>query len=99
MSARLWTRLAMPSLLAWLLVIGAASSAESPVRVFELSIPAGAGEAGPRVLRVSKDDAVRLSVTSEVPGEIHLHAYRLEAKVAPGVPAVWNFRAHATGRF
>ena len=52
-----------------------------------------------RVLQVHKDDAVRLRVTSEAPGEIHLHAYRLDAKVAPGAPAGLNFKARATGRF
>jgi heme/copper-type cytochrome/quinol oxidase subunit 2 len=53
----------------------------------------------PSLLRVEKDDSVRLRVTSEVAGEIHLHGYRLEMKVAPGTQAELQFKAHATGRY
>ena len=51
------------------------------------------------MLRVTRDDTVRLLVTSGVAGNIHLHAYRLEANVVPGVPAELSFKARATGRF
>ena len=86
-------------LLSSLLATGTGFTAEIAVREFELAIPAAAVAAGPRVLRARKDDVVRLKVTGEVAGDIHLHAYRLEAKVAPGAPAELSFTARATGRF
>jgi hypothetical protein len=46
-----------------------------------------------------RGDAVRLRFTSDAPGEIHFHAYRLSAALAPGTPAELKFTAHATGRF
>jgi len=98
---QLRVRLALPSclLLSWFFATGAAFSAEIPVKDFDLAIGRGAAAASAHVLRVDKDDTVRLRVTSEVAGDIHLHAYRLEAKVAPGAPAELNFKARATGRF
>src|SRR5262245_4822341 len=86
-------------LLSWFFATGSALPAEIPLRDFDLAIPRGAAPAEPRVLRVHKDDRVRLKVTSEAAGEIHLHAYRLAATVAPGAPAELNFTARAAGRF
>ena len=81
------------------LLAGPVFAAESAVRAFDLAIPGAGVVASPRVLRVLKDDVVRLKITGEAAGEIHLHAYRLEAKVAPGAPAELSFTARATGRF
>ena len=53
----------------------------------------------PRVLRVEKGDTVRLRVVSDQSGELHLHGYRLEARVEAGKPAMLDFSAHATGRY
>ena len=53
----------------------------------------------PHVLLVVKDDMVRLRVTSEAAGEIHLHGYRLEIKLEPGTPQELSFKARATGRY
>ena len=78
------------------LVAQAASTAE---RSFERIVVRGKVSAAQHVLRVEKDDAVRLIVTSDMPGEIHLHGYRLQAQLAPGTPAVIAFKAHATGRY
>lgn len=86
-------------LLLCLLATATAFPAESPVRILDLTIPSGPGPAQTRVLRVNKDDLVQVRVTSEAAGEIHLHAYRLEAKITPGAPAELNFRARSTGRF
>lgn len=86
-------------LLCSLFATGSALPAEIPVKDFELAIPRAAAAEKIRVLHAYKDDLVRLKVTSEVAGEIHLHAYRLDAKVAPGAPGELNFKARATGRF
>ena len=76
-----------------------ACAAELPGRTFELTIPRSGATAKPRVLRVEKDDVVRLRVTSEAAGEIHLHGYRLEMKLEPGTPQELSFKARATGRY
>lgn len=51
------------------------------------------------VLRVPQGAAVTVRITSDSPGEAHLHAYRLVAKAGPGREAQWRFVAHASGRF
>ena len=94
---RLTARIAAP-VLAWALA-ALCGAAEPPGKQFDLSIAGGAVPTAQRVLRVVKGDAVRLRVTSDVPGELHLHAYRLEAKVGPASPAELTFNAFATGRF
>jgi hypothetical protein len=76
-----------------------ALAAELPGKTFELTIPRSTAQAKPSVLRVEKDDMVRLRVASEAAGEVHLHGYRLEMKLAPGIPGELNFRARATGRY
>ena len=94
-------RLAVPFsfLLLCLYPCASVSPAEPPGKTFDLTIARGAAPAQSRVLRVEKGDGVRLRVTSEVAGEIHLHAYRLQVNVMPGTPAELNFTARATGRF
>lgn len=77
----------------------AALAAEPPGITFDLAVTRGATPVLARVLQVAKDDLVRLRVTSEVAGELHLHAYRLEVKVVPGTPSELEFRARAAGRF
>jgi FtsP/CotA-like multicopper oxidase with cupredoxin domain len=76
-----------------------ALAAEPAEKTFSLSIVRGALPAEQRLLRVEKGDAVRLRLTSDAPGEIHLHGYRLEAKLTPGNPAELAFKAYATGRY
>jgi len=71
----------------------AAQAADASEKIFELEILQGAPPAKPRVLRVEKDDSVRIRVMSEVAGEIHLHGYRLEMKLAPGTPRELAFIA------
>jgi hypothetical protein len=77
----------------------AAQAADASEKIFELEILRSAPPEKPRVLRVEKDDSVRIRVRSEVTGEIHLHGYRLEMKLAPGSPRELAFKARATGRY
>lgn len=86
-------------LLLCLIAITAPLAAESPAKTFHLTISRGILPADQRVLRVTQGNAVQLRLTSDAEGEIHLHGYRLEAKVAPGTPAQLGFKAHATGRY
>ena len=87
----------------FLSIIACASSgvlaADAAEKSFELAIVHGTLAAHQRVLRVEKGDTVRLRVTSDAPGELHLHGYRLETKITPGVPAELAFNAYATGRY
>jgi len=71
-------------------------------KAFELVVAArvtAARPAEPRVLQVLKGDSVRLRIASDSAGEVHVHGYRLDAKVAPGKTAEIGFIAHATGRY
>jgi len=77
----------------------AAFAADSAQKTFSLTISQGTLPAQQRVLRVEKDDIVRLRVASNAPGEIHLHGYRLELKVTAAGESELSFKAHATGRY
>ena len=74
-------------------------AAEAPEKTHDLAIVGGAVPAAQRVIKAEKGDALRIRVTSDAPGELHLHGYRLEAKLAPGQPAELAFKAYATGRY
>lgn len=77
----------------------AAIASELPDKTFNLTISHDALPAQQRLLRVNQGDTVKLHLTSDMPGEIHLHGYRLELKLAPGTPAELTFKARATGRY
>jgi len=77
----------------------AALAAGPAQKTFSLTISQETLPAQQRVLRVEKDDMVRLRVTGDAPGELHLHGYRLEVKITPGSKSEINFKAHATGRY
>jgi hypothetical protein len=79
--------------------IGCARAAELPEKTFELTIVRGTVPAPQRLLKVDKGDALKLRITSDAPGELHLHGYRLAAKPAPGHPVELKFTAYATGRY
>ena len=68
-------------------------------KVFALDITAGKTPAAQQSIRVQKNDLVKLRIKSDTAGEVHLHAYRQDIKLAPGTPAEMSFKAHATGRF
>jgi hypothetical protein len=69
------------------------------VQSFDLALIGGVVPSEQRKIRVKKDDAVQINVTSDAPGELHLHAYHLSAPVVSGTPAQLSFKAYATGRF
>lgn len=73
--------------------------AQAAERSFELNIAEGRLQPAQPVLRVDKGDTVRWRMQSQQAGELHLHAYRLQARLVPGQPAELAFTAHASGRF
>jgi FtsP/CotA-like multicopper oxidase with cupredoxin domain len=76
-----------------------AFAAETPEKSFNLTIAHGTVPAEQRVLRVEKGDAVRVRVTADTAGELHLHGYKVEKKLVPGTPVEITVKAFATGRF
>jgi len=86
-------------LLFCVIATAAAFAADSAQKTFSLTISQGTLPAPQRVLRVEKDDTVRLRVVGDAPGEIHLHGYRLELKVTAAGESELSFKAHATGRY
>ena len=81
-------------------VTAAAHAADaSEKKAFVLTIVRGRLPAEQRVLKVERGDAIRLRVTSDEPGELHLHGYRLAATLTPRVAAELAFTAYATGRY
>ena len=88
----------LPGLLVAIAAVSALA-AGAPEKIFNLTIVHDALAAERRVLRVDKGDTVRVRVTSDTPGELHLHGYRLEAKLTPGTRAELAFTAYATGRY
>ncbi len=76
-----------------------ARATEAPEKNFDLAIVRGMVPAEQRLLKLEKGDALRLRITSDAPGELHLHGYRLEVKLTPSQSAELAFKAHATGRY
>ncbi len=76
-----------------------AGAADVPQKSFELNIAKGVVPAPQRTLKVEKGDAVKLTITSDTAGELHLHGYQLSAQLSPGQPANLAFTAFATGRY
>ena len=54
---------------------------------------------GKRKISVRKGDTIRLRVTTDQAGEIHVHGFDLEKEAAPGNPASFTFKADIEGRF
>ena len=52
-----------------------------------------------QTIRVSQGDQVELYWSSDKPEVLHLHGYDIHTEVTPHVPAVMQFKAHASGRF
>ena len=77
----------------------ATRAADATEKVFDLTVTGGTLPATQRVMRVDKGDAVRWLITSDAPGALHLHAYRIETHLSAGTPAEIAFKAFATGRF
>ena len=96
---RAWRKdwIALTAACAFALVPCAVSATEE--KVFSLDITAGKTPAAQQVIRVEKNDLVKLRISSDAAGEVHLHAYRQDIKLVPGTPGEIGFKAHATGRF
>ncbi|GGM56076.1 hypothetical protein ACFFX1_07840 [Dactylosporangium sucinum] len=50
-------------------------------------------------VEVARGTTIRLTVTSDVPDELHVHGYDRKAALEPGRPAQLEFKADVTGLF
>jgi hypothetical protein len=80
-------------------VAAIAVAADPPQKTFSLTLSRGAVPKEQRLLRVDKGDLVHIRLTTDAPGEVHIHGYRLETKVTPGSASDLRFTARATGRY
>lgn len=64
-----------------------------------LDLSKGSVPKNQKLIQVKKDDYIVLKVSSDMPGEFHLHAYLLAQKLQPNDPQILRFKAFATGRF
>lgn len=64
-----------------------------------LEVKDGKLVSGPKVVRLKRDDQVKLTVVTDRADELHVHGYNLVLNVAAGKPATLDFTAKRTGRF
>ena len=81
------------------LVVAACAGGELKEHTFELQVQKQSLTQGDSVLRVKKDDAVTIVVTSDEPISFHLHGYDIEEEARPNEPATLAFTANYTGSF
>lgn len=67
----------------------------------QITVTITAGKADPPVQRVEvgKGSTIKLTITSDVPDELHVHGYDRKAVLNPGQPATLEFRADTAGVF
>ena len=78
---------------------GASATNANDIRAINLPIVARSTTADREQLQVKQGQQVRLAVTADEPGELHLHGYDLTAAVSPGAPATLDFAATTAGAF
>ena len=71
----------------------------TPERVFSVAVADGTVVGGVPRFEVSVGDLVRVTVTSDVDDEVHLHVYNLVVMVDVGVPALLDLEATVPGIF
>ena len=71
----------------------------TPERVFSVAVADGTVVGGVPRFEVSVGDLVRVTVTSDVDDEVHLHVYNLVVTVDVGVPALLHLEATVPGVF
>jgi hypothetical protein len=75
------------------------TTAAPEVATLRVTVRGGEPLGGIQHLTVRQGERVRVRVTSDVRDHIHVHGYDLMRDVAPGTPAMIQFRATLTGRF
>lgn len=65
----------------------------------EITVEAGRVRPPSGWLEAARGQTVSITVTSDVPDELHVHGYDVEAALRPGEPATVRFVADMTGVF
>jgi hypothetical protein len=91
-----WAKLACAALLLSALSPEAVKATEV---TFALRVENGHVPESMRLIRVKRNDVVKLEWSTDRPMTIHLHGYDIEKEIAPGVVTDMTFTARATGRF
>jgi hypothetical protein len=79
--------------------LGAATAVTAAELTFTLRIENGHVPQNMRLIRVKKNDVVKLAWSTDKPMRIHLHGYDIEQELTPGTVSEMTFTARATGRF
>jgi hypothetical protein len=90
------TKLACAALL---LVAASAGIALAAEVTFALRVENGRVPENMRLIRVKRNDVVKLEWSTDRPMTVHLHGYDVEKEIAPGAVTDMSFTARATGRF
>src|SRR5262249_14647744 len=97
--ARMQLKIAIPALLIVLIGTLLSLRASAAEVTYALRIENGHVPESMRLVRVTKNDVVKLQWTTDRPMTVHLHGYDIEKKLVPGVTTEMTFTANATGRF
>lgn len=76
-----------------------ATATQPEVPVTRIAIKDQKVQGGVKTITVKKGDSVRIVVTSDAPGELHLHGFDIEKEAGPGKPARFDFKANIEGEF
>jgi hypothetical protein len=68
-------------------------------QAFRINVKGGVVDGDTQTFTVTKNDRVRIVVTSDAPDQIHLHGYDIEKEATPGQPARFDFKANVEGAF
>ena len=68
-------------------------------KVTRIELRQGSVVGGPKTIRATTGETVRIVVASDAADELHLHGYDLTRNAAPGKPARFVFRTKAEGLF
>jgi hypothetical protein len=82
-----------------LALLSASTTADAAEVTFALRIQNGRVPESMRLIRVKRNDLVKLKWSTDKPMSIHLHGYDIEKQVNPGAETEMTFMARATGRF
>ncbi|NUT52458.1 MAG: hypothetical protein HOV94_34990 [Saccharothrix sp.] len=80
-------------------LVGCSSTPEPAPPAAPLELRLSVDQASPQRVEASRGQAVRLTVTSEQPVEVHVHGFDVLGTAERGKPAVLEFTADRTGTF
>ena len=88
--------LLLPAILLAILV-GASCGTGEPGEV-EIPVEIQGGKLIPETIKVTQDDTITLKITTEHPGEFHIHTYDIQKNLETGDEVDLIFVANAAGR-